>query len=434
MAGHVLQHPPTYAMTHRPGHVDVLPQCETPEEFIVRTSPRLRVFQHDYVSDDVFESPITTESALASHVQETSDASSRDVVNSASYAATQAVTPDMTPSHEEVHTYSSTSSSDGLSWGTGNETSTLLDLDFASNQSPATPERMDPLLYMPLFEETLSNTHESLHNSPFVEDKQPLVSDASINPKMLLPAASERKIGAPVTSSYVSQEPLAPIKNESESDVCDLDTKTTNSTVTTSAFTSFTPMRLGSAEEFARPSSKCVGSLPRQRSHSPSLDLDDLRPSLEEYNKLSSKEKRQLRNKISARNFRNRRKEYITLLEDQLKERDSVIRHLQDQLSSIRLENHHLQEELRSQRPRTVSAVDVSKFLSVLQRSASSASDLPDINANQNRPVSRSSPKLPSAPLQNAHKDVNSSSYPESSSNAFWSRVNSMSSMTAAVA
>ena len=74
MAGPVLQHPPTYAMTHRPGHVDVLPQCETPEEFIVRTSPRLRVFQHDYVSDDVFESPITTESALASHVQETSDA------------------------------------------------------------------------------------------------------------------------------------------------------------------------------------------------------------------------------------------------------------------------------------------------------------------------------------------------------------------------
>jgi len=35
---------------------------------------------------------------------------------------------------------------------------------------------------------------------------------------------------------------------------------------------------------------------------------DDWRPSPEEYQKLSSREKRQLRNKISARNFRNRRK------------------------------------------------------------------------------------------------------------------------------
>lgn len=38
------------------------------------------------------------------------------------------------------------------------------------------------------------------------------------------------------------------------------------------------------------------------------VDLDDWRPSPEEYQKMSSKEKRQLRNKISARNFRVRRK------------------------------------------------------------------------------------------------------------------------------
>ena len=38
------------------------------------------------------------------------------------------------------------------------------------------------------------------------------------------------------------------------------------------------------------------------------LDPDDWRPTPEEYKKLSSKEKRQLRNKISARNFRVRRK------------------------------------------------------------------------------------------------------------------------------
>jgi hypothetical protein len=40
----------------------------------------------------------------------------------------------------------------------------------------------------------------------------------------------------------------------------------------------------------------------------PREDGDDWRPSPEEYKKMSSKEKRQLRNKISARNFRVRRK------------------------------------------------------------------------------------------------------------------------------
>lgn len=47
----------------------------------------------------------------------------------------------------------------------------------------------------------------------------------------------------------------------------------------------------------------------------PRDDGDDWRPSPEEYKKMSSKEKRQLRNKISARNFRVRRKgEIITFL------------------------------------------------------------------------------------------------------------------------
>jgi len=38
------------------------------------------------------------------------------------------------------------------------------------------------------------------------------------------------------------------------------------------------------------------------------IALEDWRPTPEEYQKMSSREKRQLRNKISARNFRNRRK------------------------------------------------------------------------------------------------------------------------------
>jgi hypothetical protein len=46
----------------------------------------------------------------------------------------------------------------------------------------------------------------------------------------------------------------------------------------------------------------------------PREDGDDWRPSPEEYKKMSSKEKRQLRNKISARNFRVRRKGKIIIL------------------------------------------------------------------------------------------------------------------------
>jgi hypothetical protein len=45
----------------------------------------------------------------------------------------------------------------------------------------------------------------------------------------------------------------------------------------------------------------------------PRDDGDDWRPSPEEYKKMSSKEKRQLRNKISARNFRVRRKGEIII-------------------------------------------------------------------------------------------------------------------------
>ena len=84
-------------------------------------------------------------------------------------------------------------------------------------------------------------------------------------------------------------------------------------------FTAFTPMRLdNSSREMPEkpleklPFTEDVRSAPaaptvpiKRLKHD---DWDDLRVSLDEYNRLSSKEKRQLRNKISARNFRNRRK------------------------------------------------------------------------------------------------------------------------------
>jgi hypothetical protein len=75
---------------------------------------------------------------------------------------------------------------------------------------------------------------------------------------------------------------------------------------------------------------------------------DDWRPTPDEYQKMSSREKRQLRNKISARNFRNRRKEYITTLEGDVAERDRLIDAIRTELGSTRSENAALQQEIKA--------------------------------------------------------------------------------------
>ncbi|KAG0749552.1 hypothetical protein G6F57_003380 [Rhizopus arrhizus] len=62
--------------------------------------------------------------------------------------------------------------------------------------------------------------------------------------------------------------------------------------------------------------------------------------------KLSSKERRQLRNKLSARNFRVRRKEYITSLEEQVAEYKKTAENLRERLSTVEDENKILKREM----------------------------------------------------------------------------------------
>ena len=76
-------------------------------------------------------------------------------------------------------------------------------------------------------------------------------------------------------------------------------------------------------------------------------DDDDWRPSPEEYKKLSSKEKRQLRNKLSARAFRTRRKDYIGTLEAHIQDRDTVIDAMRSELVSSRSETQDLRSVVR---------------------------------------------------------------------------------------
>ncbi|THU76022.1 hypothetical protein K435DRAFT_879835, partial [Dendrothele bispora CBS 962.96] len=79
-------------------------------------------------------------------------------------------------------------------------------------------------------------------------------------------------------------------------------------------------------------------------------DDDDLpadwRPPPEVFAKMTSKEKRQLRNKISARNFRVRRKEYITTLETDIAERDRLLDAIRSELGTTQSENLALRQEI----------------------------------------------------------------------------------------
>ncbi|WVR04621.1 hypothetical protein IAU60_001632 [Kwoniella sp. DSM 27419] len=84
-------------------------------------------------------------------------------------------------------------------------------------------------------------------------------------------------------------------------------------------------------------------------------DDDSWRPSPEEYKKLSSKEKRQLRNKLSARAFRTRRKDYIGTLEAHIQDRDTVIDEMRSELVTSRTENQDLRRELAALKASTMS-------------------------------------------------------------------------------
>ncbi|KAJ2997291.1 hypothetical protein NUW58_g688 [Xylaria curta] len=78
--------------------------------------------------------------------------------------------------------------------------------------------------------------------------------------------------------------------------------------------------------------------LPRTKKEEEDMDADERLLNSEEGKKLSSKERRQLRNKVSARAFRSRRKEYIVQLETEINTKTS-------ETNGLRAENQALIEE-----------------------------------------------------------------------------------------
>ncbi|KAJ3563149.1 hypothetical protein NPX13_g8300 [Xylaria arbuscula] len=84
--------------------------------------------------------------------------------------------------------------------------------------------------------------------------------------------------------------------------------------------------------------------IPRQKKDDEEMDDDERLLASEEGKKLSSKERRQLRNKVSARAFRSRRKEYITQLESEVAGKVKENNDLRAENQAIKEENQRLSD------------------------------------------------------------------------------------------
>ncbi|WAR57508.1 hypothetical protein PtB15_8B558 [Puccinia triticina] len=174
------------------------------------------------------------------------------------------------------------------------------------------------------------------------------------------------------------------------------------------------------------PASPAPSAHKRTLSHSHPLvnvpEWED-KPSAEEYKMLSSKEKRQLRNKISARNFRHRRKQHISALEQQVAQRDQTIEALYNDLGAAQNENKELKSQVEQLKQKWS---DLMKKIEEMSLGSISPTTLPNNNNNNNNSTGSNasagqstsalpaSPRLRSAktnamiPLPNLHKDLGS--------------------------
>jgi len=91
--------------------------------------------------------------------------------------------------------------------------------------------------------------------------------------------------------------------------------------------------------------SKSFPLLPDLLSLKQAEDEDEKILASEEGKRLNPRERRQLRNKVSARNFRVRRKEYIGHLENLVESQNQEIETLRQSLNNVQLENTQLRQE-----------------------------------------------------------------------------------------
>ncbi|POS74007.1 hypothetical protein DHEL01_v207595 [Diaporthe helianthi] len=121
-------------------------------------------------------------------------------------------------------------------------------------------------------------------------------------------------------------------------------------------------------------------NLPRPRKDEDDMDEDERLLASEEGKKLSSKERRQLRNKVSARAFRSRRKEYITQLEAEIAGKVTENGDLRAQNRALIDENKRLSDLTRM----LLSSPSFSDFLERLSTNPAAASQpAPQVDQRQ---------------------------------------------------
>ncbi|RGP64113.1 hypothetical protein FLONG3_9659 [Fusarium longipes] len=131
-----------------------------------------------------------------------------------------------------------------------------------------------------------------------------------------------------------------------------------------------------------------MANLPRSKKDEEEMDEDERLLASEEGKKLSSKERRQLRNKVSARAFRSRRKEYITQLETEIANKVSENGDLRAQNRALMDENKRLTDLTRM----LLSSPSFSNFLDNLSSNPAAAQQTPQLKVEP-QPEQRQVPK-----------------------------------------
>jgi hypothetical protein len=142
-----------------------------------------------------------------------------------------------------------------------------------------------------------------------------------------------------------------------------------------------------------------MSNMPRIKKDEDEMDEDERLLASEEGKKLSSKERRQLRNKVSARAFRSRRKEYIGQLEGEVATKVQEANDLRVQNQQLREENNRLTDLTRM----LLSSQAFSGFLQELSQSG-----LPPPNLQKNMQQPKPVQTQPQSQPQPMKKDVSS--------------------------
>ncbi|KAJ1720061.1 hypothetical protein LPJ53_005261 [Coemansia erecta] len=190
----------------------------------------------------------------------------------------------------------------------------------------------------------------------------------------------------------------------------------TNTAAATAARRTATP----SAASNTKPSTASAYSAPRSlaapapslKAQSPDDALDDFDMEGVDITSLTPKERRQLRNKISARNFRVRRKEYITTLEAEVRLHKEESDGLRVELAASKRDNNQLREEINKLRLR-INQLSVSQASQTATANAGPTTSNAVTGPTQQTPITR--PSIPatsaaqpsqSMPRFNPHKDI----------------------------